>query len=259
VVNRILHVLRAALRAPLDDLAGGLRAIGDGGPTALALALGGYVASWWVYVPIHELLHAFACIGTGGRVTRLEIDGVYGAAFLKRVFPFVAVGSDFGGRLTGFDTHGSDLVYLATDIAPFLLTVFLAIPALRASTRAAWPPRRRALVFGAALPVALAPFLSLGGDYYEMGSIVVSRAAASLRPGLDLARWRSDDLGKLASTLLRTEGAGIDDAIGVASGAALGAVLAVATYTLGCAWAAWLRGRIAKARPSTEGGQPQSA
>jgi hypothetical protein len=70
--------------------------------------------SWWVYVPIHELAHAWGCLLAGGEVTRLEIDWIYGASLLARVFPYVTVGSEYAGRLSGFDNRGSDLTYLVT-------------------------------------------------------------------------------------------------------------------------------------------------
>ena len=134
-------------------------------------------------------MHAAACEATGGGVTRLEIDRLYGGALLARAFPFVVPASEYAGRLSGFDTRGSDLIYLATDLGPFLLTLFPGVWALRRAARA-----RRAALFGAALPFALAPFLSLSGDAYEIGSILVTRlppwtapamrgAAARGRPG----------------------------------------------------------------------------
>ena len=85
----------------------------------LVIALGG----WILYVPIHELLHAAGCLALGGRVDELEIQAMYGGALLERVFPFVRAGGEYAGRLTGFDTGGSDLVYLATVATPFLLSL----------------------------------------------------------------------------------------------------------------------------------------
>src|SRR5262249_31229017 len=49
------------------------------------------------------------------------------------IFPFVSIGSEYAGQLTGFDTHGSDFTYLVTDAAPFTLTVLLGIPLLRSA------------------------------------------------------------------------------------------------------------------------------
>ena len=41
--------------------------------------------SWYVYVPIHELLHALGCAATGGTVTTLEVQTQYGGAILALV------------------------------------------------------------------------------------------------------------------------------------------------------------------------------
>jgi len=224
------------LRAPIDDYLAGLvavqRAAGPWGFAAAALAA---VASWWIYVPLHELAHAYGCIATGGEVSRLEIDAVYGAAWLQELFPFVAVGSDYAGQLTGFETHGNDLIYFATDAAPFLLTVAIGVPLLRLSPQ--WPlrPVARSCVFGAAIPWAFAPFVSLPGDYYEMGSLVVSRAYRWFAPDFPLERWRSDDLTLLAAHLWDSPDTTPADFAGVALAAALGALLCLATYQLGIA------------------------
>jgi hypothetical protein len=148
----------------------------------------GLAAGWWLYVPVHELLHALACLATGGEVTRLEIDPLYGGGVLELFIPWVAAGGEYAGRLSGFDTGGSDLVYLATDLGPFVLTLWPGVWALRRAARAG-----AGLFFGASLPFALAPLLSLTGDAYEIGSILVTRlppwaseAASELLRGDDL-------------------------------------------------------------------------
>ena len=185
--------------------------------------------TWWLYVPIHELGHAWGCLLAGGRVTRLEIGGIYGAARLARVFPYVSVGSEYAGRLSGFDTRGSDLTYLATCALPFALTVFVGVPLLRAVPRArGW---RRPIMLGAAIPIAFAPFVSLPGDYYEMGSILVSRVVAFVVPTFAVERWRSDDLVKLVGTL--APDARASDAVGVTASLLVGVALAFATYWAG--------------------------
>lgn len=206
-------------------------------PSVLVIAVTA-VACWWIYVPIHELLHAFGCWVTGGDVTRLEIDALYGAALLQRVFPFVAVGSAYAGQLTGFDTHGNDLTYLATDFVPFLLTVLIGVPLLHAAARDRHRPLRASIMLGAALPIAYAPFVSITGDYYEMGSIIVSRIVTLGDPSFPVARWRSDDLFKLVGELFPAGApAGVGDAAGVAAALLLGVALAFATYGLGALWA----------------------
>jgi hypothetical protein len=173
----------------------------------------------------------------GGSVSELDIDPLYGAALLQRVFPYVHVGSDYAGQLRGFDTHGNDVTYLLTDFLPFVATILIGVPLLRAAGRAVQTPMAQALLFGIALPIALAPFISLTGDYYEMGSIIVSRAATSLVPSVDPARWRSDDLFKLAGDLFGTGGGGTPaDGLALALSFAVGTVLAFLTYALGAAW-----------------------
>ena len=134
---------------------------------------------------MHELLHAAACRASGGEVTRLEIDRLYGGALLARVFPFVVPASEYAGRLSGFNTRGSDLIYLATDLGPFLLTLFPGVWALRRAAAA-----RSAALFGAALPFALAPFLSLTGDAYEIGSILATRLPPWAAPAVRAAAAR---------------------------------------------------------------------
>ncbi len=205
-----------------------------------AIAVAG-VVSWWIYVPIHELLHAAGCLLGGGEVTRLEIDPMYGAAWLQRWFPFVAVGSDYAGQLTGFDTRGSDLTYLLTDFLPFVLTIVIGVPLLRAAARQD-DQMGSALRLGAALPIAFAPFISLPGDYYEMGSILATRAAALFSPGFDLQRWRSDDIFRLIEQLRASGTATVSDVVGVGAALLIGAVLAFATYAAGTLCArAWFR------------------
>lgn len=239
------------VRLPVDDYVAALsRFAANRGWRRVAVLLGAAVLSWWVYVPLHELAHACGCLLGGGSVSRLDIDPVYGAALLQRIFPFVNVGSAYAGQLTGFDTRGSDLTYLLTDFLPFLGTILLGVPLLRAAARAGGSPAAQAALFGASLPVAFAPFLSLTGDYYEMGSIVVSRVAAWLAPGFAVPRWRSDDLFKLAGQLFGASGGGgVSDAAGLAASFVLGVVLAFLTYAAGGAWARVLfQRRFASAR-----------
>lgn len=181
------------LGGPFRELLHGLDAVLLSGLRSLLLVGAGLLAGWWIYVPAHELLHALGCWAAGGDVSRLEIDPIYGARWLARLFPFVAPGGEYAGRLSGFDTHGSDWVYWMTDLAPFALALFPGFWWLRRAARAG-----RAVVFGASLPVAYAPLLSLTGDAYEMGSLAV----------VHLPLWQArrelvgDDLtSKLAETL----------------------------------------------------------
>ena len=215
---------------PLQDWLDALDACVRGPrPAGIVGGVMSLVLTWWIYAPLHELAHAWGCVLTGGTVTRLEIGEIYGAALLAKIFPYVTVGSEYAGRLSGFDTRGSDVTYLATCALPFVMTVLVGVPLLHAVPRArGW---RRGVMLGAALPIAYAPFVSLPGDYYEMGSILVSRIVAARIPGFPLDRWRSDDLVKLVGSLA-VDGRPADVA-GVVASLLLGAILAWATYWAG--------------------------
>lgn len=221
------------VRPALDLLRGEARCVRR--PVDLAWLGLGLLLGWWLYVPIHELAHALACLAAGGTVTRLEVDALYGGALLARLFPWVAVGSEYAGQLTGFDTGGSDLVYLATDLGPFLLTLLPGVWALRRTARAG-----RGLLFGISLPFALAPFLSLTGDAYEIGSILVTRvppwAGEAARQLL-----RGDDLFAKGGEIAAGVSLGPPAVwVGYALAALLGVLWAFGTYRLG----AWLATRL---------------
>lgn len=213
------HSLAGRLFAtPWFDLLRGQAACLGQGKDLVALALG-LAAGWWLYVPLHELLHAAGCLAAGGEVTRLEIAPAYGGGVLARIFPFVVAGGDYAGRLSGFDDRGSDFVYLATDLAPYVLTVFPGVWLLRLCAR-----KRLAFPFAASLPFALAPFLSATGDAYEIGSVIATRLGPLAEPAARRL-LRGDDLARVA---LAVEGAG--------GGATLWAGLILATL-IGLFWA----------------------
>jgi hypothetical protein len=203
------------------------------GGLLLELAVG-LVLAVGLYVPIHELLHALGCLVVGGEVTRIEIAPLFGGSILARVFPVVSAETEYAGRLSGFDVGGSTWRLLATDVAPYLLTVSAGVPLVRRLQRC-----RCAWLVPAALPLALAPWISLTGDYYEMGSALVTAALALA--GSDWSALRSDDLVALCARLWATpEAAGVTTVAQVLAAVAivaasfvLGAVLAGATYLLG--------------------------
>jgi hypothetical protein len=219
-------MFRRLFSLPFRDAIRGLDCCLDSGARGLALVTLGLGAGWWLYVPLHELLHAAACRAAGGQVSRLEIEAVYGGALLARLFPFVVPASDYAGRLSGFDTRGSDLIYLATDLGPFVLTLFPGVWALRRAAAS-----RRPFLFGAAVPFALAPFLSLTGDAYEIGSILVTRLPPWTAPAVR-GLLRGDDLGKTISALAGTAAAPWGGAV---LAVAVGVVWAFLTYGLGSA------------------------
>lgn len=226
--------MRTLLRSPFDAVVDALEPI-VAGPRPivysawLALSL---VVSWYVYVPIHELLHALGCAATGGTVTTLEIQSQYGGALLARVFPFVLAGGEYAGRLSDFDTHGSDAVYLATDALPFVLSV-LGVPLIRTAAGRARPG-----LLGPGFVLGLAPFYSLPGDYFEMGSIAVTGAVGLF--GSELSGLRSDDVFRLVGQLFDSpaalglvgEGLWIPLTV-VGTSLVLALTLAYATWALG--------------------------
>jgi hypothetical protein len=181
------HGMLALVARPFHDLVRGqARVLGRW--VDLVLLVAGLLLGWWLYVPLHELAHAAGCAAAGGRVYRLEIAPQYGAELLARVFPFVMPGGEYAGRLADFDTGGSDLVFLATDLAPFLLTLFPGVWLLRLAAR-----QGRAFLFAVVLPLAMAPFLALPGDAYEIGSLAVSNLPPWSRAP-ERALLRGDDL-----------------------------------------------------------------
>lgn len=238
--------MRQLFRQPLEDVFRGLETVVDeAGGLGLVRMLAGLLVGYAVYVPLHELAHAFACLATGGTVTRLEVQPIFGGALLAQVFPWVVPGGEYAGRLAGFDTHGSDWVYLATDLGPFLLTLLPGVWWLRRAGR-----RGAAFLFGAATPWALAPFLSLTGDAYEIGSILTTWAPPwSGMPAL----LRGDDLLKKAP-----EVAAAGDTVawlGLGLATLLGALWAFGTYALG----GWIARRLGEgALPARAAAPPRS-
>ena len=233
--------MKRFFRRPLDDVLACLEHImTDGRPVkTLVIMLVAVVVTWFVYVPIHELLHAYGCIVTGGTVTELQIKAHYGGGLLAEWFPFVVSGSDYAGQLTGFDTKGNDWIYLATDFGPFLLTVLIGVPLMRVCTK-----RRRPVLFAVAFVVGLAPFYNIPGDYYEMGSTVTTRALTFVAGEGNPPRWeslRSDDIFTLVPDIfikpaeLGLAGAGtiIFALLVVLLSLVVGILLAFVTYALG--------------------------
>jgi hypothetical protein len=166
---------------------------------------------WFVTVPVHELLHVAGCLMFGGSVDELTIQPMYGGALLAKVFPFVTAGGDYAGQLTGFDTAGSDLCYFATDFFPFLLTVFFGVPLLVLARRKKGTVLQ---VVGFVQIVVL--FVSIPGDFYEMGSIVMTRLLGFGREAAETALIRGDDVAVVLSGVRE---AGVPNGAAIALGA----------------------------------------
>ena len=147
------------------------------------------IAVWFVTVPVHELLHVAGCLLTGGEVSELTIQPMYGGTLLARVFPFVTPGGDYAGQLRGFDTGGNDVCYFVTVWFPFLLTVLLGVSCLRLAARSGRP-----LVHGIGIVHTFLPVASITGDFYEMGSILATRLVGMPAGSRAAALIRGDDL-----------------------------------------------------------------
>ena len=236
--------MKRFLLEPLEDLASCLEKQilpAKGRLVTVILVLLTGAVTWWVYVPVHELLHVAGCEVTGGDVSELQMSPIYGAALLARLFPFVVPGGEYAGRVTGFDTKESDLIYLATEFGPFLLSVFMGVPLIKACAR-----KRHPLLFGPALILGLAPLYNLPGDYFEMGSVVTTRAVSVLT-GADTppayAAIRSDDVFRLVGSMTgeMEEFRLADDESPMVAGvlvfvsAVVAILLALATYAAGAA------------------------
>ena len=234
--------MRRFFHQPIDDVLASLEHLvtARNPLTSLVPALIALLVTWLVYVGIHELLHVAGCLATGGGVSTLEISSRYGGALYAKVFPFVVTGGEYAGRLSGFDTRGSDWIYLATDFGPFTLTVLFGVTLVKLCAR-----RRRPILFGAAIVVGLAPFYNMQGDYFEMGSTVVTRLLTLVVHGGGhppmFKEIRSDDIFKLFEMLITKPAE-----LGLTSGKLIAAavllilvslvvdvLLALATYWLG--------------------------
>jgi len=212
------------------------------GLAGLAMMMAGLLFGWWLYVPVHELLHVAGCLVAGGEVSRLELAPLYGGDLLEAWLPFVVSGSEYAGQLTGFDTGGSDWVYQSCVLMPYAITIFPGFWLWQRVIGNANPVSHlRMVLSGALLPVVAAPLMSLSGDYYESGSIIVS-SLAHWFTGFDTDAWRSDDVFLLVGDWPGS--IGVFDTAGIGAGVCLGAMLA-----LGTMWAGSRLGRFLNARP----------
>jgi hypothetical protein len=199
------------------------------------------VAVWWVTVPLHEMLHALGCVLAGGSVSELTIQPIYGGVALERLFDFVRSGGEYAGRLTGFDTGGNDVTYFVTVAFPYLLTVCLGVWSLERAAQSRSRAWHAVGIVHSMLPVA-----SLTGDYYEMGSIIVTRLIGMSPETPHASILRGDDIVRV----LRRVGES-DLSYGwvwVAAGFLTGLVLVQITIGLSLVFSALCRGRSKSAR-----------
>lgn len=231
--------IREIFTLPLYDYFAGLKICLTGFKVSyLIIIVIAFFVSWWVYVPVHELFHAFGCLLGGGEVNKLTLSPLYGAFFLKGLFPFISSGSEYAGQLTDFDTHNNYLTYLLTVFLPYVLTILIGIPLLKSVEDNSTSPYLNCIKFGVALPIAYSPFISITGDYYEIGSIIVTKFASFLFVSFQVERWLSDDLFKLSEKLFfSTDVVRAEDIGGVVLSFFLGIILAFVTYRAGRLWA----------------------
>ncbi|MGB0716559.1 MAG: hypothetical protein ACPGXK_11805 [Phycisphaerae bacterium] len=229
-------------RLPFDDVMSGMGRIVEGSTPGGAMApmIITMLVTWILYVPVHELLHVYGCIWTGGTVSELQIQWYYFGHQLAAIFDFVVVEGDYAGRLSGFDTKGNDWIYLATDFGPFTLTVLFGVTMLRycAMHRQRW-------MFGPSIVLGMAPFYNIQGDYYEMASIILTRGLTILSGGGNPPRFeglRSDDIFTLfPDIVLHPSAIGLEESaltvvfslFTAVLGVLLAIFLAFATYWMG--------------------------
>ncbi len=100
------------------------------------------------------------------------------------------------------------------------------------------------MLFGAGIVIGLAPFYNLFGDYYEMGSVIVTHIATIITGGGDKIAFvgiRADDIFKLMETFFTAPSdLGLEGLQAIAIGACLAIIsgitavaLAFLTYALG--------------------------
>lgn len=233
---------RRFFKLPYDDVMNGMARIVSGSTPSGAMLpmVVTMLVTWFLYVPVHELLHVYGCKWAGGTVSELNIQWYYFGNQLADVFDFVVVGGDYAGRLSGFDTHGNDWIYLATDFGPFTLTVLFGVSMLRLCAR-----YRHPWLFGPSIVLGMAPFYNIQGDYYEMASIMITRALTFLSGGGNPPRFeglRSDDIFTLfPDIVLHPSAIGLEESFRsvvfslftASAGVVLAVLLAFATYWLG--------------------------
>ncbi|MBN1878526.1 hypothetical protein JW823_00270 [bacterium] len=169
---------------------------------SLAILVSSIGLTWFIYVPIHELLHVGGCVITGGTVSELILGREYGADLLRHIFPFITpITTQYAGRVTGFQPNG-DIGYLVTVFAPFILTVFPGVWFIGKALQTA-----KIWFWGPGIVMGLASFYNLTGDFFEIGTIFSTRLLDFVSLGFSSevipSFWelRSDDVFRLFSEI----------------------------------------------------------
>ena len=216
-------------RLAVRDLQAAADTGAKGGVSGLVKLMLALLAGWWLYVPVHELLHAAGCTWSGGEIGTLQISPLYGGGILQHVFPFIEAGGEYAGRLSDFEPNGL-LGYLATDLLPFVLTLFPGVYWLHRSIA-----KENPVTTGLSLPLAMAPWISLPGDAYEIGSLLVT-----LVPWFESRQdlLIGDDIALVAKQVL-ADGSGAA-LLGWSFAALVGLLWAASTYAVGV----WISQRL---------------
>jgi hypothetical protein len=199
--------------------------ISEAGYKGLIKVLAGLIVFWHLYVPFHELLHVAGCLLGGGQVTSLTLKPQYGGSILGKLFSFVVPESEYAGRLTGF-TAPNGWVYAFVDFLPYTISLF-GLTVIMYCRR-----KRAAFLLGLGFILAFVPFMSVPGDYYEAVSLVTTRMAESMDPGLRKGVLVSDDLFRSLKGL--AQGGNLNWAVGICiiAGIMASVYLALMTFAL---------------------------
>ena len=186
---------KTALNTPTQALS---HLLNDGSNIKLLVLLLVFFISFWVYVPIHELMHAFATILVGGEVRELAIDATYGGVFFAKIFPFVVSESDYAGQLTDFTTPNK-FAYFIVDMFPYLLSLpGVLLIRLAAKYKRLW-------LFSLGFLLMLVPMTQIFGDFYEAASLGIGELMSLVNPNLDPDLIVSDDMFKLLGEIHESE------------------------------------------------------
>ena len=188
---RLLSWTKTVLKIPTQALN---TLLDDGSNFKLFILFSAFLASWWLYVPIHELMHVAGCIIMGGEVNELAIDPMYGGKLLSNIFPFVVSESDYAGQLTDFTTPNK-YAYFIVDMFPYLLSL-PAVLLIKLATK-----HRHIWLFSLGFLLMFVPLTQMFGDFYEATSLGVGELMSMINPELNPQLIVSDDMFKLLASL----------------------------------------------------------